>query len=264
MQQPVLQKSLPHAPWMRPATWRLPGVQPLGEASWLCTDDAFTDQMALRDRLIANKQGDVYRCLPEATAAAGECLDHVLATLKENPEYHIDATQVTRPDGVTVTLQRADPLLTIGRLIQEDICLMLPGAQEHVLGGAILCFPASWTLSQKIGRPLMRIHKPVSKYTDDVGRRVQRLFDAVRVETPMWRANAHLHDSPDLFAPRLEDPEHAPRSAAPPYLRSERQTLKRLPESNAVVFAIHTWMVAIDDLTEEQRNTLDAVAAQYG
>ena len=141
--------------------------------------------------------------------------------------------------------------------------MMLPGETEHVLGGAILCFPASWTLAQKIGRPLVRIHKYVRKYDDGVGVRVQRMFDAIRPERPMWRANAHLEDSPELFTPRDETTPHAAKSANPPYLRSERQTLMRLPETGAVVFAIHTWMVAVDDLSEAQRATLDRVWAQY-
>jgi len=140
---------------------------------------------------------------------------------------------------------------------------MLPRESEHVLGGAILCFPASWTLREKIGRPLMRIHKTVPKYDENIGKRVQRLFDAIKVGKPMWRANAHLEDSPELFTARLEDTPHQAKSAAPPYLRSERQTMVRLPNSGAVVFAIHTWMVSVQDLSEEQRNSLDLVMAQY-
>jgi hypothetical protein len=79
----------------------------------------------------------------------------------------------------------------------------------------------------------------------------------------MWRANAHLEDSPELFTPRLEEVPHSPKSADPPYLRSERQTLLRLPETGAVVFAIHTWMVAVENLSVAQRASLDNVRGQY-
>lgn len=264
MTAPILQKTLPYAPWMDPAAWRLPGTQPLDESTWLVTDDAYQAQMAYRDRLIAERPQAVHALRPEARAAARECLEVVLRFLPNLAGYVVEEAQVIRPDGVRVRIDRDMPLITIGRLIQEDVCLMLPTTGEHVLGGAILCFPASWTLSQKIGRPLMRIHAPVRKYDDDVGRRVQRLFDAIRVGRPMWRANAHLEDSPELFATRREEEPHPPKSTAPPYLRSERQTLRRLPESGAVVFAIHTWMVAVDALSAAQRSTLDAVRAQYG
>ena len=52
------------------------------------------------------------------------------------------------------------------------------GAAEHVLTGAILCFPSNWTLAQKFGMRLARIHLPVERYDEAVARRVQRLFDA--------------------------------------------------------------------------------------
>lgn len=263
MSTAVLQKSLPHAPWMDPPAWRLPGAQPLDPATWLVVDDAFAGQMALREQLIEDRLEAVHALLPEARPAAEECLDAVLGFLADAPGYGIETDSILRPDGVRVKIDRSAPLVTLGRIIQEDICLMMPGDGEHVLGGAILCFPASWTLEQKVGRPLMRIHKTVPKYDGDVGRRVQRLFDAIRVERPMWRANAHLEDSPDLFTPRLEDTPHPKKSAAPPYLRSERQTLMRLPITGAVVFGIHTWMVAVRDLTKAQRGTLDEVRAQY-
>lgn len=248
---------------MNPPTWKLPGIQPLEPETWLVVDDAFAAQMARRKALMEDRLDKVHALLPEARPAAKECLDAVLTFLSARPDYGIDAQIVRRPDGVSIEIDRENPLITLGQIIQEDICLMLPGEDEHTLGGAILCFPASWTLAQKIGRPLMRIHEPVAKYTDDVGKRVQRLFDAIRVENPMWRANAHLEDSPELFTPRLEDAPHPPKSAAPPYLRSERQTLMRLPDTDAVVFGIHTWMVSVENLTPDQRGTLDRVMAQY-
>lgn len=107
-------------------------------------------------------------------------------------------------------------------------------------------------LSEKLGRPMMRIHAPVAKYTDDVGRRVQRLFDAIRPETPLWRANAHFSRAP-LFNPLSETaPKDTTDQGEMPFIRSERQCLIRLPQSRAVVFSIHTYLVPISSLTEEQ------------
>lgn len=259
----VLQKSLPFAPWMEPHSWRMPGVQPLDPAQWLVVDDAFAGQMAERERAIRERPELVHALLPEAREAAEECLEAVLNFLPNLPGYQINEQSVIRPDGAQVPIDRKNPLLTLGRTIQDDICLMLPGETEHVLGGAILCFPASWTLAQKIGRPLVRIHKHVQKYDDSIGIRVQRMFDAIRPERPMWRANAHLEDSPELFAVRDETTPHATKSANPRYLRSERQTLMRLPASGAVVFSIHTWMVEVENLTLAQQETLHHVRAQY-
>lgn len=253
----ILQGHLPFAPWADPRTRRLPGILPLEMADWLVVDDAYAAQMALRDRLIAERPEAVHALLPMAQAAADELYALVLPLLP-GLGFAAVAGGMRRPDGVVVPLDPARPLITLGRLCQEDFCLLQEdGAGEHLLSGAILCFPAGWRLDQKIGRPMMRIHLPVAKYTEDVGRRVQRLMDAVRPGAPLWRANAHQSRAP-LFNPMPEDAPKDVAEGALPWIRSERQVLLRLPESRAVVFSIHTWRVRTEDLTVDQMATLNA------
>ena len=260
MTQPILQSRLPFAPWMDPRTARLPGILPVEGADWLRVDDAFALQMAERDARIAATPELVHAMLPEAEPAAQELLDHVLKAIGESMGYTITADSVTRPDGVTVALDRSQPMLTAGQLVQEDLCLLAHAGHEHRLTAAILCFPASWTLAQKIGRPMTTIHIPVTPYTEDIARRVQRLFDAIRPEQPLWRMNWLTYDDPALFQPRLEG-EARPRPRDLTYIRCERQCLKRLPISRAVVFSIHTYLVRVSDLTPAERDSL--LAAQH-
>ncbi|MXQ08395.1 DUF3445 domain-containing protein [Alphaproteobacteria bacterium GH1-50] len=260
METPVLNRSLDVAPWLDPVAWRLPGTFPLDPADWLRVSDAFAGQMALRDGLIAGRPADVHAMLPEAEEAAAECLEFVLGHCGQTQGYEKTESTVLRPDGMLVPVDRARPLLTIGRLVQEDVCILqrIVG-DEHVLTGAILCFPASWTLSEKIGRPMTRIHRPVREYGDTVAPRVQRMFDRMRPETPLWRANALLYDHPRLHSPKAEASGERHLSDEGRFLRSERQTLRKLPRTGAIVFAIHTVLVEIADLTAEQRATLERV-----
>jgi len=254
----VLHNSLPFAPWLEPAARRLPGIQPLHPDDWIIRDETFASQMRLRDALLAHRPKDVHALRPEANAAAQECLDLVLEALRDDPEYTATQNVITRPDGVAVPLDRTQPMVTLGRLVQSDLCLMHPGPNGHVLTGAALCFPAGWTLSQKIGRPMSRIHLPVPLYDEKMGERVQRLFDSIRPGQVLGRANAFLYDKADLFAPRVEtDPRPHVDVTTAKFVRSERQTLRRLPASDAIVFGIHTYVVAIDRLTPQQRNSLD-------
>ena len=126
------------------------------------------------------------------------------------------------------------------------------------LTGAALAFPAGWTLAQKLDRPMMRIHVPVKPYDDDIGRRVQRLFDAMQPGRGLWRSNALRRASLALFAPRLEDDKRDfPKDEDRGYIRSERQCLIKLPRSQAIVFSIHTRIVRPESLTSEQRQALD-------
>lgn len=249
---PILQDALPHTPWMDPRLARLPGILPLGAEDWLAVDEAFGAQMALRDRLIADIPGIVLGQLPQGLAAAEELYDTVLARLAVTPGYTLTGDDVTRPDGVTVPLDRTAPLKTLGRLVQEDLCLMQAEGEEHVLTGACLCFPASWALSEKLGRPLIGIHRKVKVYEPDLARRVQRMFDMIRVGQPLWRMNSLMYHNPDLHQPAFEN---APRTARRDgqFVRAERQTLMRLPQTGAVLFAIHTYVVRLDSLTPEQR-----------
>lgn len=253
---PILQKSLPVSPWMQPHTRRMPGTQPLDPAAWLMIDDAYAAQMQLRDQLIAEKRDLVYAHLPQADEAAAELYDMVITEDLPRHGFVRDGERVTRPDGVVVTLDPSLPMVTLGRLFQEDFLILHDGGEgEHVLTSAILCFPAGWTLGEKIGRAMMRIHKPVNYYTDDIGRRVQRLMDGVQPGKPVWRANYHLSRAP-LFNPQVETRAKDRESSAMRWLRSERQCLARLPQTRAIVFAVHTFIVELDSLTPEQAEAL--------
>ena len=257
----VLHSHLPVAPWMAEATRRLPGVQPLDDPDgWCVTDEAYAGQMALRDRLIAERAREVHALRPEGRPGAGEVLERVLARLPLLRGFAVDGNAIRRPDGVTAPVDRDAPLLTLGRLVQQDICLLEKRKTEHVLTGAILCFPASWSLAEKIGRPLSDIHAPVAPYDAQMARRVQRLFDALRPGRALWRANALLYDDPALFQPRRAAARRETPDASARYLRSERQTILRLPRSGAVLFAIHTYVVPRTALTAEQAAGLGAVA----
>ena len=249
---PVLHPALPYAVWTAPAMWRLPGVAPAGADDWLQVDAAYAGQMALRDALIAEHAGAVVAMLDSARSAAEEMLEHALDWARRHGGYGMGADQIIRPDGTTIYPDPDTPLITLARLFQQDLCLMERHGGAHVLTGAALCFPASWTLAEKLGKPLDAIHRPVPEYDAGLAKRVQRLFDAIAVDRPLWRANALFYNDPALHPPRSEGAPPRAAGAEAAYLRSEKQVLKRLPRTGAVVFSIHTWLVACAALSEEQ------------
>lgn len=222
---------------------RLPQMNPVAEGAWLTRDCAFSAQLAEKARLIALDRSKVIGLCAGAEEAASELLDVVLAEIA-GKGYVVDDTSVLRPDNVRVMLDRDDPLLTLSQLVQEDFCIhqKRDGEDEHRLTAALLCFPAAWTLSEKLGHKLTRIHVPVAPYTDEIAMRVQRFFDMVRFERPLWRANLLRYDDPSLFQPHTEAAPRPVGTPTSPYWRSERQSLRRLPKTGAVVFSIHTTM----------------------
>ena len=247
---PILQDRLPLHPWANPATRRLPGIQPVQGRDWLRVDEAYAGQMALRDRLIAGQPQVVHGLLPDARPAADELYQTILNWLSSEPGFTLTPTHVTRPDGVTVKLDPDQPLLALGRLVQQDLCLMESNGAEYDLTAAILCFPASWTLAQTLGRPMTGIHQPVEIYDEALATRVHRLLSAIRPEQPLWRMNFFTYDDFMLHHPRVEgDWRRQPTGKS--YVRCERQTLLRLPETQAVLFAIHTIVVDATQISAE-------------
>lgn len=241
----ILQPAVPNEQRVA-ASKPLPGTQPLNGTDWLTVDAAYSAQMAERARLLRHQRDAVLAFEPGAETAAAELLDEVLALLQARSDFDVTPSTVTRPDGVEVRLDDATPLETLGRLVTEDLCLLQKNGDVHVLTAALLCFPASWTLSEKIGKPLIALHTPVSEYDEALANRVQRLFDGVKIGRPIWRANLLRYDDPALFQPRLETDSRDPASESAGYERSERQVLWRLPKTGAVVFTIHTSVAALE------------------
>ncbi len=233
----ILNRRLPHNPFLQR---RLPGVQPLGDP-WLYVSDTHAAQMAARRHLIATARDDVIWAAPQAAAAVDEMLDMVIDALPDG--YTRQGDSVIRADGYRVPLDRADPLATLGHLVQEDFCLMMPDGGEHALQAAVLCFPSSWRLREKAGRRLVSIHVPVPEYDASIAARVQRLFDGVQIGRPLTRNNLIWADRAVLYNPKTEFAHHYGRTDAAPYLRTERQCLVRLPRSGGVVFSIHTFLM---------------------
>lgn len=252
----------PFTPYMDPRTAKAPGVQPLDFADYLHRDEQYAPQMAYRDRLIETQRSVVFEALPEAAGPAGELLDFIVDHLRDDPDHTIGQSEMTRPDGETVPLTGDHPLALLARVAQEDFCLLWrpPDADEHILIGAILCFPSRWSLAEKMGNPLIDIHRRVPQYDDSLAPRVQRFFDGVQPGRALVRANWLIHTSAELHQPLTEEVkaalEREPKDRH--YLRVERQTLTRLSHSGAVVFGIKTVITPAEMLTEEQREGLIA------
>jgi hypothetical protein len=242
----ILQTSIPYDPLN---ARKLPGVQPLAPEDWIQRDEAYSEQIAERERLLADRRDQVLKMSSSALPAATELLEMVLAAGET-----VEDGAVIRQDGRRVALDWQDPLGSLGRIAQQDFCILEKptGSPEHILTGAVLCFPASWTLAEKYMQPLTAIHVPVDSYDAGIAARVQRLFDGVQAGRPLWRFNALWYEDPTLFQPRSQS---APRQHSGPdqalYLRSERQAILRLPRTRAVVFSIHTRVLARADVMRQ-------------
>ena len=125
---------------MDPRQRRLPGTVPADADTWLAVDDRYAAQMAERERLIAARRQAVIGALPEAADAVDELLEMALDWAGAHG-FLREGRAVACPDGRRVDIG-ADPLEALGRLFQQDLCLLQKTGDEHRLTAAVLCFPA--------------------------------------------------------------------------------------------------------------------------
>ncbi|CAN5614434.1 DUF3445 domain-containing protein [soil metagenome] len=216
--------------------WLAMGLGRIGPERWLLPDAERAHELAERHRLLAERHGEVVGTLPGTEGAGAEVLDLVL-----------DWERRQRPDLASEPVATdVHPLEAAARRTQEDLVLMVPHADGHHLDAAVLCFPSHWRLADKLGGSALDIHGPVPRYTDDLADKVDRFLDRLRPDVLVARRNWSVHDDPALFSP---DPPIDPRAATVAevptrfWLRSERQTLRRLPRTGAVVCTIRVQQV---------------------
>ena len=215
--------------------WHAMGTRGLDPAAWLLVDEHRGSQLAEKRTLLATAHDTVVAVEddPRARAVAEEAAE-VVAAASGRPLPR---------DG--------RPLEAAAAGVQEDLCVLVPGDDGWRLAGGVVCFPSMWRIGDKLGLPLASVHGPVPAYADELGPRVDRFLDRLRPERPVWRRNWFIHESPALHQP--EPPPPAARLPEVPdglWLRSERQTLRRLPRTDGILFTIATQQVPLAVLAE--------------
>ena len=201
------------------------GLRRLPEADWLQADpDRATRKLAF------DQDSDAVIIGPEAVGAGRE----VAAML-----------------GVDGGLAEA------ARSCWEDLCLLQPDGddgQYRLTAGAV-AFPTDWRLADKLGLPLTAIHAPIHGYAEQLAAGVDHFLRTIE-PGPIWgRANWFVVPSPawrylpdDGSAERFAHvtADNAGRTL---FVRCERQTLRRLPETGAVLFTIGVHVARLDSLS---------------
>ena len=248
------------------------GLMPLDLKDWIEPDAQCAAELKEKERLLTGRYAEVFAALPEAALGSAETLALLVEHLPRRfPELYKRSGD--RLDNLTTGQQwkihntPLHPLELGGRLVQEDLCLMQWQAHTQVyhLVGASLCFPTRWRLADKIGKPLNTIHAPIPGYAEQLAPTMDKFFDRLKVEKPVWRLNWSLMDDPTLFQPTRSSrkrtditPENAGDSI---WLRMERQTLRRLPHSHDILFTIRVYVRPLAHLTTQPDRAAQLAAA---
>lgn len=275
------------------------GVRSLAPGRWLTADDR--EALAAKHQVLRDHRSEAVAALdatPSLDAAVRELRDVVAADIGAPSTRGDTAGQADRPDrtepGVPGgLLDRGGPgdmggaggagdvavpaggsgiealVEAAARHVAEDLCLLVPADGTWVLAGGCVCFPSHWRLADKLGQPLAAVHRPVPHYADELAARVDRFLDRLAPGRGAWRRNWLVHTDDRLFAPvppPAPDPPLVGEDAGHRlWLRSERQTLRRLPTSGAVVFTIRTQQapLAVVAARPELRARMAAAVASW-
>ena len=246
---PPLPPETLHLPF-EPGPYRMAmGLFTLPESAWFELDDRYPTELRERRRLLAERHSEVFATLPVSDAARAETLAAVVDNLAaHHPDwFRRDAdTLHNRLTGEHWDLAHLphDPLEVAGRLVQEDLCLIQLDEAVPIFTAGVLCFPTRWRLMEKLGHPLAIVHGRVPLYADRLANPVDRFMRHVKSGYVASRINWAVVDDPALFQPTGKwrtghnDAVTAANAGGSLFLRVERQTLRRLPVSAAVVFGI--------------------------
>jgi hypothetical protein len=230
---------------LEPKGWRMAmGLRPLEMDQWLEVDEHRDAQREEKRQLLATSYDTVVAVNAAGMEASVELLAEVTAFL------------ASRGDNVA-TSRDDHPIVAAARLVQEDLCVLVR-SDAWRLQAACVCFPSRWNLASKLGTTLDDIHRPVPLYDDELSRPTNAFFERLKPERSFWRLNWTLIDSPALHQPTSA--RRSPHGDLEDwYFRVERQTLRRLSESGAIVFTIHNYVASarhLCDTYEEFGQTL--------
>ncbi len=203
-----------------------PNLKSIAPDRWLVPDSEAEAWLASKRKLMQS-QRSLTCCGDLDGAAAGELLDTVQAAVSEPLE-----------NGWPSALEQA------ASLVSDDLCILQARRTgDWRLMAGVLCAPTFWTLPERIGLDLGGLHGPVPGGDPELAGRIARVFTGLRPGAILERLNWTVQASDARYTP--ERPSAAGKDTYDLHLRVERQTIRKLPDSGAVVFTIR---ICVDPL----------------
>ena len=200
------------------------GLTALGEDEWLQPSPDLVARAAAFDA-----HPESVQLLPEADAPACE-----LAALR----------------GVPGGIEAA------ARSMWEDVCILTraEGEEAYRLVGAAVAFPTDWRPADKLGLPLVALHKPIHGYEAQLATGVDHFMAKLKPGAIYGRCNWFVSPTDALRwvgEPAEQAFAHvtAENAGETLFVRCERQGMRKLPETGAVVFTIGVYIVPLVSLS---------------
>lgn len=246
------------------------GLEPIEEPCWLEVDTLFIKEIEKKRELFNSNKNKVFQAIDESQESQIELLRYIKNYLSEyysdNFTFEENRIQI-EINGETLQIQEdpLKPLETSSFLVQEDLLLMLPDANNsYRLGAASLCAPSNWSLTEKFKKSLLGLHAGVPGYKEKISRRVNKIFSRLEEDRIFERFNWSIYDNPSLFQPKKSKSDVTRRSDLKVndagdklFIRVERQTIRRLPISHAVIFTVRVHVYPLSSIKDDLNKLTD-------
>ncbi|KAK6462105.1 hypothetical protein DFJ63DRAFT_286955 [Scheffersomyces coipomensis] len=272
-------------PW-RPFRWpyhQTMSIFKLDINHWLDMDKYYIHYIEEKKRIWLKYGKENIDWLPEGYDASFELMDVVsnhlierypllFTVLKDGGAYDDDYSKAgtgkiikneLTQEILDMTLPlKQHPLLYVTKLAKEDFYLVKKKPDGlHYLVAAAVPFPGgSFGINHKIGRNLDVIHEDVPYYKEKLQKSMERWFARMRPCDPVERASWYISWDHKLKVnnvyqlPKFNPNVEANMKSTDPKefnVRVERQTLRRLPKSQAIIFTNHPIFYSIEEMKDE-------------
>lgn len=263
------------------------GIRNMDWNSWIELDNQWNFYHEEKLKRIRERGTELYETSPLARPAAYELLQELKVYLSNRYPLMYEQTSIGLKNLATgesfdfrdLPLGE-DPILIAAKLVQDDLAIMIesPNGEYFLRGGAII-LAGFWRFRDKYNLPLSGIHTSgdVPKYKEKLQSGMEKFFMRLQPDKPVVRNNYFIQTDSELgwssSIGKEEDPTvgwYTAREATDInrlYFRSERQSLRRLPKSGAVIFTVRTYFMPITKLCEEPyipRRLLDGIQSWTG
>jgi dimethylamine monooxygenase subunit A len=271
-------------PLYRPYRWATAdfqlGLRPMRPEAWILVGAEHADMMKQKRERLDRHPAFYYGSLPDSLPAQRELRQRVTAhLLADHPDtFERRGSRVlSRVTGQSIDLDddSTEPLLQLSYLIEEDFMLLDQAQGSTRITAASNAYSSSGRLVAAVGHGMAWAHERVPQLTSKLGPRIERVLGSIHANAPAERFNWQVTPLATVFFPH-SDP-HAANAAAMHevlgelrhdparagdllWIRVERQTLRRLPDSGAVAFSLHTYSDALSCLKQDKQS-LQAILA---
>ncbi|MCJ1249105.1 hypothetical protein MMC30_006328 [Trapelia coarctata] len=251
--------------------------------TWLSIDEQYLAEHKIKASLLEHKKDRLLNSSDCSQAACEEALEVIVEYLTETypksfKQYDhrtsgpcVEVIETGEIFGTKAPFVDMSPLEIAARLAMEDFNILIKDDNdEHILRASATCYPVGWSVDRRINWPIYKVHGPVPMWQEKLRRPVERFFSSVKTHSVMERS-AYFVQVADLqtdLAQILCKPESLDYGTKPTrpqhvIIRRERQTFKRLPKTNAILFAVKTALRPLTELSVSELRSFKQEASNW-